>query len=66
VPVTQEMLNDPEPGQWLHWRGTQNARGYNPLYQVKPEDRGPIPPVLAYQFVPPWRPQQRRGYVAGA
>ncbi len=34
APVTQEMLNDPAPGDWLHWRRTQNAWGYSPLDQI--------------------------------
>ena len=45
VPVTQQMLNDPEPGQWLHWRGTQNAWGYSPLDQITTENVASLVPV---------------------
>ena len=48
VPVTQEMLNDPEPGQWLHWRGTQNAWGYSPLDQITTENVGQLQLVWAW------------------
>ena len=48
VPVTQEMLNDPEPGQWLHWRGTQNAWGYSPLDQITTANVGQLRLVWAW------------------
>ena len=31
VPVTDAMLEDPAPGDWLMWRRTQNGWGYSPL-----------------------------------
>ena len=34
VPVTDEMLQNPAPGDWLMWRRTLNAWGYSPLDQV--------------------------------
>jgi len=48
VPVTQDMLNDPEPGQWLHWRGTQNAWGYSPLDQITTANVGQLQLVWAW------------------
>src|SRR5262249_15806215 len=33
-PVTEEMLRNPAPGDWLNWRRTDNAWGYSPLDQV--------------------------------
>jgi alcohol dehydrogenase (cytochrome c) len=33
-PVTDAMLQDPEPGEWLSWRRTLNHWGYSPLTQV--------------------------------
>ena len=48
VPVTQEMLRNPEPGQWLHWRGTQNAWGYSPLDQITTENVGQLQLVWAW------------------
>ena len=48
TPVTQEMLNDPAPGQWLHWRGTQNAWGYSPLDEITTENVGQLQLVWAW------------------
>ena len=48
VPVTQEMLSNPEPGEWLHWRGTQNAWGYSPLDQITTENVGQLQLVWAW------------------
>jgi alcohol dehydrogenase (cytochrome c) len=33
-PVTDAMLQNPEPGEWLSWRRTLNHWGYSPLTQV--------------------------------
>ena len=34
VPVTDAMLEDPAPGDWLTWRRTPDGWGYSPLDQV--------------------------------
>jgi alcohol dehydrogenase (cytochrome c) len=34
VPVTDAMLNNPSPGDWLRWRRDHGASGYSPLDQV--------------------------------
>jgi alcohol dehydrogenase (cytochrome c) len=34
VPVTDAVLQDPDPGDWLRWRRDQGASGYSPLDQV--------------------------------
>jgi alcohol dehydrogenase (cytochrome c) len=33
-PVTEAMLRNPAPGDWLNWRRTDNAWGYSPLTQI--------------------------------
>jgi alcohol dehydrogenase (cytochrome c) len=33
-PVTEAMLRNPAPADWLHWRRTDNAWGYSPLEQI--------------------------------
>ena len=33
-PVTDALLADPPPGDWLSWRRTRNSHGYSPLDQV--------------------------------
>src|ERR1700694_2050772 len=37
-PVTETMLRNPAPGDWLNWRRTDNAWGYSPLDQIKREN----------------------------
>ncbi len=34
APVTDAMLADPPPEDWLSWRRTRNGHGYSPLNQV--------------------------------
>ena len=34
TPVTDALLADPPPGDWLSWRRTRNSHGYSPLDQV--------------------------------
>ena len=38
VPVTDEMLQNPDPADWLSWRRTLNHWGYSPLDQITPEN----------------------------
>ena len=39
-PVTDALLADPPPGDWLTWRRTRNGHGYSPLDQVTRENVG--------------------------
>ncbi len=41
-PVSEEMLRNPAPGEWLNWRGTQNAWGHSPLDQITTENVGQL------------------------
>src|SRR4051812_38458370 len=34
VPVTDQMLRNPDPADWLHWRRTFDSWGYSPLTQI--------------------------------
>ena len=34
VPVTDVMLQDPDPEDWLMWRRTLNGWGFSPLHQI--------------------------------
>jgi alcohol dehydrogenase (cytochrome c) len=38
TPVTDGMLRDPSPNDWLMWRRTYNAWGYSPLHQINREN----------------------------
>src|SRR5262245_60119012 len=41
-PVTDAMLQTPQQGEWLNWRGGQNSWGYSPLNQINKENVGRI------------------------
>ena len=42
VPVTDAMLEEPDAGDWLHWRRTQNGWAYSPLDQIDRENVGDL------------------------
>ena len=48
-PLSQEMLNNPEPEDWLMWRGGYENWGYSPLEQI---DRENVKNKVEYLFVP--------------
>ncbi len=39
-PVTDAMLRNPDPADWLMWRRTLNSWGYSPLSQITPGNVG--------------------------
>ena len=47
VPVTDAMLQDPAPGDWLQWRRTLDGWGYSPLDQITTENVGDLRMVWA-------------------
>ena len=38
TPVTDALLRDPPPGDWLMWRRTADGHGYSPLRQITREN----------------------------
>ena len=40
VPVTDQMLQNPDSADWLLWRRTLNSWGYSPLDQVNKSNVG--------------------------
>ena len=42
VPVTDAMLEDPAPGDWLTWRRTPDGWGYSPLDQIDKDNVGAL------------------------
>ena len=42
VPVTDAMLEDPAPGDWLTWRRTLDGWGYSPLDQIDRDNVGEL------------------------
>ncbi len=47
-PVTEEMLRNPPPGDWLNWRRTDNAWGYSPLEQITRDNVGQLQLVWSW------------------
>ncbi|MYA66511.1 MAG: hypothetical protein F4Y22_04455, partial [Gammaproteobacteria bacterium] len=37
-PLTQDMLDNPDPNDWLMWRGNYENWGYSPLDQIDIEN----------------------------
>ena len=52
IPVTQAMLNDPDPADWLMWRRTYNGWGYSPLDQINRGNVGQLQMVWSYVLDP--------------
>ena len=38
TPVTEAMLHDPDPADWLNWRRTLDGWGHSPLDQITTEN----------------------------
>ena len=41
-PVTDAMLSDPDPADWLTWRGTHRSHGYSTLDQINRDTVGDL------------------------
>ena len=52
VPVTDAMLQDPAPANWLMWRRTLNSWGYSPLEQIDRENVGDLRMVWSRALAP--------------
>ena len=48
TPVTAQRLLQPEPENWLMYRGTYNSWGYSPLDQITPANVGKLVPVWTF------------------
>jgi alcohol dehydrogenase (cytochrome c) len=46
--VTDERLRNPEPHNWLSWRGNDAGWGYSSLEQINRENVGTLVPVWSY------------------
>lgn len=42
VPVSDALLNDPPPGDWLNWRRTLDGHGFSPLDQINRDTVGTL------------------------
>src|SRR6185503_18500031 len=50
VPVTDKMLKDPAPGDWLMWRRTLNGWGYSPLKDIDKGNVAKLQQVWAHEL----------------
>lgn len=49
TPVTQDMLEDPPPGDWPMWRRTYSHWGHSPLDQIDTSNVGRLRLALRLQ-----------------
>ena len=47
-PVTDAMLEKPDPGDWINWRRTYDGTGYSPLTQINKQNVGQL--ALAWSW----------------
>ena len=52
TPVTDAVLQDPDPADWLMWRRTLNGWGYSPLDQITRENVGELRMVWSRALTP--------------
>ena len=52
VPVTDAMLENPAPADWLMWRRTPNGWGYSPLDQINRAKVGDLQLVWTRALAP--------------
>lgn len=52
TPVTDAMLSDPPPEDWLTWRRTQNAFGYSPLDDIDRDNVGDLRVAWSWSLPP--------------
>ena len=58
APVTQQRLENPEPGNWMLYRRTYDGQGYSPLDQINTSNVKNLTPV--WTFPPAWSKATRR------
>ncbi len=51
-PLTQDMLNQPDPEDWLMWRGGYNNWGYSPLDQIDQDNVSELQLAWSWAFAP--------------
>lgn len=51
-PVTDEMLRDPDPSDWLMWRRTYDSWGFSPLDQIDRDNVGQLQVAWSWAMEP--------------
>jgi alcohol dehydrogenase (cytochrome c) len=52
TPVTDEMLQDPDPADWINWRRTLDQNAYSPLDQINRDNVGDLELVWSWAMEP--------------
>ena len=52
TPVTDAMLSDPAPSEWLAWRRTWDAHGFSPLTQINKSNVGNLRVAWSWSLPP--------------
>jgi alcohol dehydrogenase (cytochrome c) len=51
-PVTDAMLQNPDPNEWISWRRTQDTQGYSPLDQINKSNVGQLQLAWSWALMP--------------
>ena len=51
-PVSQSMLNNPDPEDWLMWRGGYENWGYSPLTEINHDNVDQLRLAWSWEFSP--------------
>ena len=51
-PVTDDVLKNPSPSDWLHWRRTYDGWGYSPLDQINRQNVGQLQLAWSWAMQP--------------
>ena len=57
VPVTDAMLQNPQPADWLNWRRTLDGWGYSPLDEINTENVGGLRLAWSWAMSAEGRPE---------
>lgn len=52
TPVTDAVLQDPDPADWLHWRRTLDAWGHSPLDEITADNADQLRLVWSWALAP--------------
>jgi hypothetical protein len=52
TPVTDAMLLNPSPNDWLMWRRTYNVHGFSPLRQITPANAHELQTAWTWSVAP--------------
>ena len=59
VPVTDELLREPPPGDWLTWRRTLDGWGYSPLEDIDKRNVARLTQVWSQRSARAFRSRRR-------